>query len=49
MLRKVFDALVRFAGNLNCNIKCCSSTVKVSSPKKQRYKPRSPVRKQRTI
>ena len=48
MLGQIIDTIVRFVSKLHCNIKCCSNTVKVSSPRR-RYKPRSPVRKQRTI
>ena len=58
MLGQIIDTIVRFVSKLHCNIECCSTTVKVSSPcnpgagdagPKRRYKPRSPVRKQRTI
>ena len=49
MLGQVIDSIVRFVSKLHCNIECCSTTVKVSSPKRRPYKPRSPVRKQRTI
>jgi len=49
MLGQVVDTVVRFFSKLHCNIKCCSNTVKVSSPKRRPYKPRSPVRRQRTI
>ena len=74
MLGQVVDTVVRFFSKLHCNIKCCSNTVRVSSPprrcrpgssdggngetsspclrrspKRRPYKPRSPVRRQRTI
>ena len=62
MLGQMVDTVVRFFSKLHCNIKCCSNTVRVSSPargggpsrggsplKRRPYKPRSPVRRQRTI
>ena len=49
MLGQVVDTVVRFFSKLHCNIKCCSNTVRVSSPKRRPYKPRSPVRRQRTV
>ena len=32
MLGQVVDTVVRFFSKLHCNIKCCSNTVRVSSP-----------------
>jgi len=50
MFEKVFDTVASFFSKLSCSVKCCANEVKVSSPKSRRLsKPKSPLRRQRTI
>lgn len=50
-LKSLANNIVNLFNRSKFSIACCVSnnTIKVSSPKRKHVKPRSPVRKQRTI